>query len=81
MSASPPLCLLVVDDDADTRSNLRDILDLDGHTVETAGTVAEVLARPSWDHIAAILLDRRLPDGTAEDLLPRLRRLRRTRRC
>jgi two-component system sensor kinase FixL len=65
--------VLVVDDDADTRANLCDILELDGHPVETAGTVAEVLARPSWDGIAAVLLDRKLPDGTAEDLLPRLR--------
>jgi PAS domain S-box-containing protein len=75
MSGLSPFSVLVVDDDPDTRTNLRDILDLDGHTVETAGSVAEVLARTSWDHIAAILLDRRLPDGSAEDLLPRLRQL------
>jgi PAS domain S-box-containing protein len=74
-SSITPLHVLVVDDDADTRANLRDILDLDGHTIETAGTVAEVLARRSWTDISAILLDRRLPDGSAEDLLPRLREL------
>jgi PAS domain S-box-containing protein len=75
MSGLSPFSVLVVDDDPDTRTNLRDILDLDGHTVEAAGSVAEVLGRTSWDHIAAILLDRRLPDGSAEDLLPRLRQL------
>jgi PAS domain S-box-containing protein len=67
--------VLVVDDDPDTRANLCDILELDDHHVETAGSVAEVLARTDWDRFAAILLDRRLPDGNAEDLLPRLRAL------
>jgi PAS domain S-box-containing protein len=70
-----PQHVLVVDDDPDTRANLCDILELDEHRVETAGSVAEVLAREDWDRVAAILLDRRLPDGNAEDLLPRLRAL------
>jgi PAS domain S-box-containing protein len=69
------LQVLVVDDDADTRANLCDILELDGHRVETAGTVAEVLARTDWSRFAAVLLDRKLPDGSAEALLPRLRQL------
>ena len=64
-----------MDDDADTRSNLCDILELDHFQVETAGTVAEVLKRKDWDRISAVLLDRRLPDGNAEELLPRLRQL------
>ncbi len=46
MSPAFALDVLVVDDDADTRANLCDILELDGHRVETAGSVAEVLARP-----------------------------------
>jgi PAS domain S-box-containing protein len=75
MPAEPDLRVLVVDDDADTRSNLCDILELDNFQVETAGTVAEVLKRESWDSISAVILDRRLPDGNAEDLLPRLHQL------
>ena len=71
----PPLNILVVDDDADTRANLRDILELDQHRVETAATAAEALRRDEWSHYSAIILDRKLPDGTAEDLLPRLREL------
>ncbi len=67
------LCVLVVDDDPDTRANLRDVLEMDEHVVETAGTVAEVLARDDWSRYAAILLDRKLPDGSAEELLPLLR--------
>jgi PAS domain S-box-containing protein len=71
----PSLHVLVVDDDADTRANLCDILGLDGHCVETAGSAAEMLARDNWSRYAAIILDWKLPDGTAEELLPRLRRL------
>lgn len=70
-----PLHVLVIDDDADTRSNLRDILELDDYRVETAATVAETLNRKNWSELAAILLDRKLPDGSAEQLLPRLRQL------
>jgi PAS domain S-box-containing protein len=70
----PTLCVLVVDDDPDQRANLCDILELDGYHIETAGTVAEVSARRDWSDVDAVLLDRRLPDGTAEGLLPQLRR-------
>src|SRR4051812_47781606 len=70
-----PLEVLVVDDDPDTRANLCDILEMDGHRVETAGTAAEALSRAHRSGPAAILLDRKLPDGSAEGLLPRLREL------
>jgi PAS domain S-box-containing protein len=67
--------VLVIDDDADTRANLRDILELDGYGVATAGTAREVFDRDDWPSISAILLDRKLPDGNAEALLPRLKQL------
>ncbi len=70
-----PFTILVVDDDADTRANLCDILELDGYEVVAAGTAAAALAREDWDRYGAVILDRRLPDGMAEDLLPQLRRL------
>jgi PAS domain S-box-containing protein len=70
-----PLHVLVIDDDADTRLNLSDILELDAYRVETAGTATEALARHNWEQLDAIILDRKLPDGTAEELLPHLRRL------
>ncbi len=75
MSNLSPLRILVVDDDPDTRSNLVDILQLDGYEVETAGTMAQTLARTDWDTLSVIILDRRLPDGSAEELLPQLKRL------
>jgi PAS domain S-box-containing protein len=67
------LSVLVVDDDADTRANLSDILELDGYRIDTAATIAEALDRSDWCAYLAIILDRKLPDGTAEELLPRLR--------
>ncbi|MDR3639043.1 MAG: PAS domain S-box protein, partial [Isosphaeraceae bacterium] len=69
-----PLHILVIEDDADTRANLRDILEMDDHQVELAGSAADVVEREDWSTISAIILDRRLPDSTADDLLPRLRR-------
>ncbi|HZT79185.1 MAG TPA: ATP-binding protein [Gemmataceae bacterium] len=65
----------MIEDDEDTRENLRDILELDGYQVEAAGTAAEALGRDNWPQLAAIILDRQLPDGRAEALLPRLKEL------
>lgn len=70
-----PLSVLIIEDDADSRSNLVDILELDGYDISTAGTAAEALDRNNWSDLFAIILDRKLPDGSAEELLPRLREL------
>jgi two-component system sensor kinase FixL len=75
MTMSRPLHVLVVEDDPDTRANLCDILELDGFSVETAGTVAEALNRNNWSEITTIILDYKLPDGSAKTLLPQLRQL------
>lgn len=75
--ASDPcgLDVLLVEDDADTRVNLARILELDSHRAQVAGTLKEALRSLSLTDFACILLDRRLPDGTADDVLPELRRL------
>jgi PAS domain S-box-containing protein len=75
MADNSSLHILVIDDDADTRHNLSDILELDDHRADTAATIAEALRRNNWADYAAILLDRKLPDGTAEEVLPKLRQL------
>src|SRR5262249_59810894 len=75
MATTPPFRVLVIDDDEGTRANLRDILGLDGYVVETAGTAAEALGRNNWAEMSAVILDRKLPDGTAEEVLPRLKKL------
>lgn len=74
-SNRPTLCALVIEDDADTRANLQDILELDDWRVETASTAREVLDRRDWSDISVVILDRKLPDGDAEQLLPEIRRL------
>ena len=75
MADVDPFKVLVIEDDADTQGNLCDILGLDGYLVDTAGTVAAALGRENWSEYVAIIVDRKLPNGTAEELLPRLRQL------
>jgi signal transduction histidine kinase len=72
-----PSCskVLVIEDDADTRANLRDILELDDVEVDTAGSMREAFSRADWSQYATILLDRKLPDGLAEEFLPQLFKL------
>ena len=70
-----PLSLLVVEDDPDTRSNLIDILKMDGYRVQAAETFGQALREARWDEYFAIVLDRKLPDGNSENFLPQLRQL------
>lgn len=72
---SDPLSVLIIDDDPGTCTSLRQILQLDGYRVETSTTAAEALDRDNWESFFAIILDRKLPDGTAEEILPRLKKL------
>jgi DNA-binding response OmpR family regulator len=55
------LRILVIEDDPDARANLRDILELDDHRVEAAGSAAEAFDRDDWSSFSAIILDRKLP--------------------
>ncbi|MGP0066453.1 MAG: ATP-binding protein [Isosphaeraceae bacterium] len=73
MEAAPPLDILVIEDDADARANLRDILELDDHRVATSATAAEAQARKDLARFTVVILDRRLPDATAEQLMPWLK--------
>ena len=64
--------LLIVEDDMDTQANLRDILELDGYETHAVATL-EQARQKDWRNFFAFVLDHRLPDGTAEDLLPDIR--------
>ncbi|CAN5634440.1 ATP-binding protein [soil metagenome] len=75
MTPLEPADILAIEDDVDAQANLRDILELDNHRVIPALSAAEALDRDDWGRYAAILLDRRLPDASAEELLPQLRQL------
>lgn len=70
-----PLSVLIVDDDEAMCRSLRRVLRLDGYAVETAGSVAEMLARPDLSSFFAVLLDRRLPDGDASETIQQIREI------
>jgi two-component system sensor kinase FixL len=65
--------LFIVDDDDDTRNNLRDILELDGYEIADASCAKDLFALPGWERVALILLDRKLPDGSPEALIPQIK--------
>ena len=67
--------VLVIESDCHTLTNLRDILEFDHYHVDLAPTTAEALGERDWSTYLAILVDPQLPDGTAAELLPRLRQL------
>ena len=64
--------ILAIEDDRDALANLRDILELDGDHVTGAATLKEAAAAGNWSAFSVILLDRRLPDGTADSVLPHI---------
>lgn len=68
-----PLRVLVVDDDDAMRKSIRRVLMLDGYEVCLATTGRELLATEGLSEYFAILLDRRLPDFDANDLITELR--------
>ena len=79
--ASPPapgpeseaLTIQIVEDDEDARTNLCDILELQNHRVFAAGSFAETLIAGHLAAVDVVILDRNLPDGMAEDVLPDFR--------
>ncbi len=67
--------ILLIEDDEDTQANLRDILELDGHCVNSCASFVDAKTELGKGDVALMLLDRKLPDGRAEDLLPELKRI------
>ena len=70
-----PTHILVIEDDADTRRNLIDILKLDGFQVLAVPSFAAAKREADWLAYFAIVLDRKLPDENSETFLPQLRQL------
>jgi two-component system chemotaxis response regulator CheY len=54
--------ILVVDDDASIRQTVREILDLEGYTVETAADGLEALEAVKRGEPSLVLLDMRMPE-------------------
>ncbi|WP_455378027.1 PAS domain S-box protein [Petrachloros mirabilis] len=64
-----PYSILVVEDDPDIVTALRDLLEHDGYAVYVAGTCADAIAQSKARQFNAILLDLGLPDGDGIDVL------------
>jgi DNA-binding NtrC family response regulator len=67
--------ILIVDDEPGIRFGVRDFLESEGLEVDEADTVAAAERAVREGRPDAVVLDHMLPDGTALDLLPRLREL------
>ncbi len=74
-AATQTLHVLLIEDDADTRANLADILDLDGHRVTSFDSFSQAIAQADWEAISTVILDWKLPDGDAGQFLPRIHQL------
>jgi signal transduction histidine kinase len=66
--------VLIVEDDADARSNMQDILSLDGYQIATAAHCMPAIALVESQHFDAVIVDWRLPDGNGGDLIPIFKR-------
>jgi DNA-binding NtrC family response regulator len=67
--------ILIVDDEPGIRFGVRDFLETAGLEVDEADTVAGAEKAVREGRPDAVVLDHMLPDGTALDLLPRLKEL------
>jgi DNA-binding NtrC family response regulator len=65
--------ILVVDDDAEMRALLADVLREEGNEVVEASNGAEALLRLRAEPFAAIVLDKNMPGLSGLDLLPGMR--------
>jgi DNA-binding response OmpR family regulator len=66
--------VLLVEDDADLRQEVKAYLDAEGYNVLEAGSLKETLETLQNQHVQAVVLDVGLPDGNGLDALPELRR-------
>ena len=69
------LRILLVEDHADTREALADLLRMYGHDVQVAGSVAAALETAAAGRFDLVVSDLGLPDGSGLDLMPRIRAL------
>jgi DNA-binding NtrC family response regulator len=73
--------ILIVDDDPGILSTLREILELNGFTVETSADAADALAKVKEIPFLIALLDIKLPDMEGTRLLMEIRKIRPATKC
>jgi len=64
--------ILFVEDNANTALAMKVVLELRGHTVETAGTVKFALDKIAENSYDMVISDISLPDGTGYDVIAKL---------
>jgi two-component system sensor histidine kinase/response regulator len=65
--------ILIVDDDANIREGVGDILDVEGYETAQAGSTAEAIAQVKKSSFDVILMDYNLTDGTGIDAIRQIR--------
>jgi DNA-binding NtrC family response regulator len=73
--------ILIVDDDPSILSTLREILEVSGYSVQTAGDGARAIAMVKEAPYRIALLDIKLPDMEGPELLAGVRKIRPALRC
>jgi len=68
--------ILVVDDERDIRETLQEVLELEGHHVQTAANGLEALKRMRAERPSLVLLDLMMPVMNGFELLERLQKER-----
>lgn len=66
--------ILIVEDDEDARSNMEDILSLDGYRISLASSCMPALNAIESTHFDTVIVDWRLPDGNGSELIPAIKR-------
>lgn len=62
--------VLIVEDDDDARRNMEDILSLDGYKIQSASHCLAAIHAIETERFDAVIVDWRLPDENADQLLP-----------
>ncbi len=70
---SRPLRILLVEDHGVTAKMIKMVLAMEGHSVETAGDVANGLQKALHNEFDLLISDLGLPDGSGHDLMQQLR--------
>jgi len=73
--------ILIVDDDPDILSTLREILELNGYTVVTSADAAGAIEKVKETPFLIALLDIKLPDMEGTELLVEIRKIRPATKC